>query len=155
MFATALAVVCAGATFQVQVPTGSRVGRIIIEGNTDTPDHVILEQVPMRPGARFRSADLNAARDGLRRCGYFPVNPWQGVGPTVQLSPNELDSEFVDVRIRVNERPGNWLRYGMSEVLRSGVLGNRVEVTSAVWALFDDGYDRITRTWGRPVVPNP
>jgi hypothetical protein len=145
MLATVLAVVCAGAPFQVQALGGTRVGRIIIEGNTETPDRVVLELLPMRPGMKLSSADLLAARDRLHKCGFFPVNPWRGLGPVVQLLPTELDDTFVDVRIRVTERPGNWLRYEVREVLTTAVLGDRVELSCAVWSLVKTGRERFGR----------
>src|SRR5687768_8201220 len=98
MLATVVAVACAAFPSAVQAIGEYRVGRIIIEGNTDTRDRVILDMIPFRPGQKLRPADLLAARERLRKCGHFPVNPWRGIGPVVQVLPNELDSEFLDVR---------------------------------------------------------
>jgi outer membrane protein assembly factor BamA len=145
MLATVLAIACAGATFPVQAQAGSRVGRIIIEGNTETPDRAILELLSARPGAVLRAEDLVATRERLRKCGFFLVNPWRGIGPTVQMLPNELGDTFVDIRIRVNERPGNWLRYEVREVMTTAALGDRVEVVFAVWSLVDRTRERIVR----------
>jgi hypothetical protein len=146
MLATVLAVV--GAAFPLTTPVqasgGCRVGRIIIEGNTQTPDRVIQEQLRLLPGQKFTARDLLAAQDRLRKCGFFPVNPWRGIGPTVQVLPNEIDSEFLDVRVRIDERTGNWLRYGVREVMLTTALGDRIEVGFAVWWVFDEARERIS-----------
>jgi outer membrane protein assembly factor BamA len=81
-----------------------RVGRLIIEGNTATPDRVILLQLDFRPGQILQYPQLNAARKQLAKLGLFDAaDP-----PTVEVIPNELDSTFKDIRVRVTERPGNW-----------------------------------------------
>jgi hypothetical protein len=98
---------------------GARYGRIIIEGNTDTPDYRILDLVQMRPGMKLSAREMRAARERLRESGYFAINPWQGTAPRVELLPNELDNSFMDVRIRVDERPGNWLVFGIWELIES------------------------------------
>ena len=134
MLTSLLFVTCLGHLSPVQALGEYRVGRIVIEGNTHTPDRVILDMVPFRPGQKLRTADLLAARERLRKCGYFPVNPWRGVGPTVQVLSNEFDSEFLDVRVRVNERPGNWLRFGAADVVVAAVSGDAGETYRAgVW----------------------
>src|SRR5262245_22220665 len=102
--------------------TGARYGRIIIEGNTDTPDRVILDRTAFRPGKRIGFGEACAARESLRACGVFKSNPWRGEGPTVQLLRNELDDTYLDVLVRIEERPGNWIAFGLAELLESGVL---------------------------------
>jgi hypothetical protein len=139
MLATVLAAVVLGFTSPAQTLGAHRVGRVIIEGNDQTPDRVILECIPFRPGQRLSGGDLLAAQERLRKCGHFPVNPWRGIGPTVQLLPNELDSEFLDVRIRIQEKPGNWLRFGAADVVTAAALGDAGETCRAgVW-LFEHG----------------
>jgi hypothetical protein len=144
MLAIAIAAACAGFQCPVQALGESRVGRIIIEGNTDTPDRAILECLSFRPGSKLRSADLLAAQDRIRKCGFFPVNPWLGVGPTVQVLQNELDEVFLDIRIRVNERPGNWLRYDVREVLITAILGDRIVAGFSAMELVKDCHKHIT-----------
>jgi Surface antigen variable number repeat len=83
-----------------------RVGRIVIEGNTATPDRVILGLLDFGPGQRLLYPQLDAARK-LLGCGLFDrANP-----PTVEVIPNEFDSRFKDIRIRVTERPDAWAYY--------------------------------------------
>jgi hypothetical protein len=132
MIATVLVVVCATVLPAEPVQAGrvQRVGRIIIEGNDQTPDRFILELKPdrMRPGDTLHRKDLAVMEERLRKCGIFLVNPWRGIGPTVEVLPNELDQEFLDIRIRVNEKPGNWLRYEIRETILAVTLGTRPEM---------------------------
>ena len=46
---------------------GKRCGRIIITGNTDTPDRVILEHLDMRPGQKIMFGQLQTARRSSSR----------------------------------------------------------------------------------------
>ncbi len=97
-----------------------RVGRILVVGNTDTPDRVILNRlVGLAPGGKGTPATLRQAEGRLRGIGAFKSNPWRGTGPTVQVFPNELGSEFLDVVIRVEERSGNWVPFALAEVIRA------------------------------------
>jgi hypothetical protein len=144
MFATVLALVCATALPGEPVQAGQvhRVGRIIIEGNDQTPDRLILEQLPdrLRPGNKLYRKDLAVAAERLGKCGFFPVNPWRAIGPTVEIVPNELDDEFLDIRVRVNERPGNWLRYEIRQICLASTLGNRTDVVFALRSLAETSY---------------
>ena len=134
MLATALFVACIGLTSPVQALGAHRVGRVIIEGNDQTPDRVILECVPFRPGQKLVGRDLIVAQERLRECGHFLSNPWRGVGPSVQLLPNEFDSEFLDVRIRIEEKPLNWLRFGAADVITAAALSDaRAAYRDAEW----------------------
>jgi outer membrane protein assembly factor BamA len=94
-----------------------RVGRVIIEGNTATPDRVILLQLDFRPGQILQYPQLDATRKQLAKLGLFDAaDP-----PTVEVLPNELDSTFKDIRVRVTERPGNWALFAVIDGVE-GVL---------------------------------
>jgi outer membrane protein insertion porin family len=84
----------------------NRVGRVIIEGNTVTQDRVILNQLDLRPGQILQYPKLEDARMRLARLGIFDqANP-----PEVIELPNEMDSEFKDILVRVNEtRTGQFM----------------------------------------------
>lgn len=83
-----------------------RVGRIIIEGNEITRDRVILNQLDLRPGQILQYPRIAEAQMRLARLGIFdPDDP-----PTVEVIPNEFDSAFKDIRVRVKEtRTGQFL----------------------------------------------
>lgn len=136
----AVLTMCLGAfTSPVQSTYVHRVGRIIIEGNDQTPDRVIYEHVSFRPGQVLRNADLVAAQESLRKCGHFAVNPWRGIGPRVQLVQNELDFLFLDVRISVQEKPLNWLKFGAAEVVTAAAFGDAEATFRAGAWLYDAG----------------
>lgn len=72
-----------------------RVCRIIIEGNTKTPEKKILEKLGFVPGQILKYTALEEARTNLEKAGFR--------GVTVEVMPNELDSAFKDIRVRVIE----------------------------------------------------
>ena len=94
--------------YEVQGDRGepARVGRVIIEGNNITQDRVIMNQLDLRPGQVLQYPKLEDARMRLARLGIFdPANP-----PTVTELPNELDSNFKDILVQVNEtRTGQFM----------------------------------------------
>ncbi len=83
-----------------------RVGRIIIEGNEVTQDRVIMNQLDLRPGQILQYPRLEDARIRLARLGIFdPQDP-----PIVEALPNEFDSPYKDVYVRVKEtRTGQFM----------------------------------------------
>lgn len=83
-----------------------RVGRVVIEGNTATPDRVILGLLDFGPGRKLLYPQLDAARK-LLGCGLFD----RATPPTVEVIANELDGTFKDIHIRVTERPDAWAYY--------------------------------------------
>jgi hypothetical protein len=133
----ALAVSIPGPEFFVEA-AGARYGRIIIEGNTETSDRWILDLVQMRPGMKISAREMRAARERLRESRYFATNPWQGVEPRVELIQNELGDSYMDVRVRVVEKPSNWLRFGVADVVIATSLNNPTDAREAVlWLLYE------------------
>jgi hypothetical protein len=125
---------------------GVRCGRIVIEGNIDTPDRVILECINIRPGQKLQFGELQRAQAWLRATGVFRVNPWRGTGPTVELLYPGFESEFWDVVIRVEERPSNWLAFGMVELFECMIF-LCPESAVACW-------ERLTRRACEEAAPN-
>ena len=130
-----------GSPGQVRAGEPDRVGRIIIEGNTDTWDSVILNELPFRPGQILKYPDLEKARTRLTKLGVFDKkNP-----PTVEVLPNELNSEFKDILIRVTERSGGFaqlvIRDGIAAV-RHGDLIMMIETVGRVRSLRPGGVGR-------------
>mgnify|MGYP005851695913 CR=1 FL=1 len=76
-----------------------RVGRIIIEGNTITDQRVILNQLNLFPGQILQYPQIEQARANLIRLGLFDNDD----PPTVEVLPNEFDSSYKDIRVRVKE----------------------------------------------------
>ncbi|HUR52710.1 MAG TPA: POTRA domain-containing protein [Gemmataceae bacterium] len=94
-----------------------RVGRILIEGNTDTPNRVILSQLDFRPGQILQYPQLDAARKQLAKLGLFDATD----PPAVEVLPNEFGGQFKDIRVRVTERSGNWALFAVIDGVE-GVL---------------------------------
>jgi outer membrane protein assembly factor BamA len=72
-----------------------RVGRIIIEGNTKTPDGKILDKLDLHSGQILQYPKLEAARARLEKAGFR--------GVVVEAIPNELDPTFKDIRVKIDE----------------------------------------------------
>lgn len=110
--------------YEVQGDRGvpDRVGRLIFEGNTITRDRVILNQLrdDFRPGQILPYDKIDEARMRLARLGVFDAeNP-----PTIDVLPNEFDSAFRDVLVRVNETRTGQFMLGGSFNTDAGVTGN-------------------------------
>jgi outer membrane protein assembly complex protein YaeT len=87
--------------YQVVEPSQEkdRVGRIIIEGNTVTSQRVILNQLGLYPGQILQYPKLEQAKQNLMRLNLFD----QESPPTVEVLPQEFDSIYKDIRVRVKE----------------------------------------------------
>lgn len=99
-----------------------RIGIIRFDGNTITKDRVILNQLrdDFRPGQILPYNKLEDARMRLARLGIFDQeNP-----PSVEVIPNEFDSAFKDVLVRVQETRTGQLMLGGSFNTDAGVTGN-------------------------------
>ncbi len=88
-----------------------RVGRILVLGNSDTPDWMILWQLDLRPGQVLDYGKVEVARKRLTNLGLFDA----AQPPSVEVSPNELDDTFKDIHICIKERPWNWLIFTAAE----------------------------------------
>ncbi len=83
-----------------------RVGRVNIRGNTTTRHHVILREIPIKPGEPLNSVDLETARARLRNLGYFD---------NVQLAQSASSTAgYRDVNVTLRERRTGDLRFGVS-----------------------------------------
>ena len=84
----------------------NRVGRVIVEGNTVTQERVVENQLGLYPGQILQYPLLEDGRMRLARLGIFDAqNP-----PTVEELPNEMDNEFKDILVRVQEtRTGQFM----------------------------------------------
>jgi hypothetical protein len=111
---TALLLLGSSPALRSQQPPGpDRVGKVIIEGNTDAPDAVILRQLDLAgltpaPGAVLVYPALEKARVRLNRLGFDPDDE-----PTVEVVPSKVNNGvgFVDIRIRVRARDWDWLAF--------------------------------------------
>ncbi|MFO0801019.1 MAG: outer membrane protein assembly factor BamA [Gemmataceae bacterium] len=109
-------------TYQVHGDRGAptRVGNVRIVGNEITRDNVILRQLDVYPGQILQFPKLEDARMRLARLGIFdPQNP-----PEVLAIPNELDSDFQDVEVRVRETKTGQFMVGGGVNSNAGLNGS-------------------------------
>ena len=90
------------------VSEGSRykVGRINVRGNTKTRQHVILRELPLKPGENLNSVDLETAKKRLENLNYFDqVEVSQGLSTT---------SGYRDINVNVHEKMTGSLTLGVA-----------------------------------------
>ncbi len=95
-----------GVTINYRITEGSRyrVGRVNIQGNEKTKDHVIRREVPMTPGEWFNSVDLDTTKNRLRNLNYFNF--------ANATSRKSSKSGYRDVDIQVSEKRTGSLGFG-------------------------------------------
>lgn len=91
-----------------QVSEGGRyaVGKINVLGNTKTKPHVILRELPLKPGQPLNSVDLETARKRLMNLNYF-----SGVEVTQSSSGN---AGYRDINVNVQEKMTGQFQVGVA-----------------------------------------
>lgn len=90
------------------VSEGNRylVGRVNVRGNTKTKQHVILRELPLKPGQNLNAVDLETARKRLENLNYFDaVDVSQGMSNT---------AGYRDININVHEKMTGNLTFGVA-----------------------------------------
>ena len=83
-----------------------KVGRINVRGNTKTRQHVILREMPLKPGENLNSVDLETAEKRLRNLNYFDgVSVQQGL---------TTSSGYRDINVDVQEKMTGSLTLGLA-----------------------------------------
>ena len=81
-----------------------KVGRINVRGNTKTRQHVILRELPLKPGENLNSVDLETAEKRLNNLNYFDqVSVQQGL---------TTSSGYRDINVNVQEKMTGSLTLG-------------------------------------------
>lgn len=114
----------------------TRVGRVNIEGNTATPGDVILKLFELHPGQAMNPRNVRAGEERLRKCGLFRVNRWRSISPTVEIVPNDFGNEYLDVWIRVEERPWNFVAFALTELAGAALEGDLRDLQDAAYRLW-------------------
>lgn len=100
-----LAVLIASVIHPVPAADVPRCGRLIIEGNTFTPDRLILDRVPFYPGRVIPPAiEFEKVERQLLVAFASRFDLDAGRWPTARLLPGHPDSAFRDVVVRFPER---------------------------------------------------
>lgn len=81
-----------------QISEGRRyaVGRVNVRGNTKTKQHVILRELPLKPGQNLNAVDLETAKKRLEGLGYF-------AGVDVSQAASDV-AGYRDINVTVAER---------------------------------------------------
>jgi outer membrane protein assembly factor BamA len=95
-------------------------------GNTVTKDNVIIRQIPIYPGQVLTYPDLKVAERNLGRLGIFEADPSKGGPPHLSVIDPEIDSEFKDVLVQVQEMPTGRLIFGIGVNSDAGLTGSIV-----------------------------
>jgi len=126
------------------VHEGSRynVGRINVMGNTKTKPHVILRELPIKPGQPLNSVDLETARKRLENLNYFDM---VDVTPSASGTPG-----YRDININVHEKMTGSLSIGLafssvqSVYLYANVTQSNFDIRGLMGGSFVGGGQRLT-----------
>ena len=134
-----------GSSAHAQPDATRKVGRVIVVGNTETPDDTILGVVRFRPGDTYRPADLKDAINRLTATRWFVTGRRPERGPTVESFPNELNTTYSDIIIRIEEQPWNGVVWGVRR-LRIGFRANNLVYVWQGAVQLADGLPQL-QTW--------
>ncbi|MCJ7663934.1 MAG: outer membrane protein assembly factor BamA [Desulfobacterales bacterium] len=116
-------------TFKIDKGILAYIGRIEMEGNTNTRDKVIRREMKIAEGDRYSSIRLRRSRERVMRTGYFKE---------VEFAPSPTEKkELIDLDIRVEEQQMGKLAFGAGYSNTWGVLGS---ISLSHGNLFGRGY---------------
>ncbi len=106
-----------GVTINYRIQEGSRyrVGKVNIQGNNKTKDHVIRREVPMTPGEWYNSVDLDTTKNRLRNLNYFSF------ANATERKSNR--SGYRDIDIQISEKRTGSLGFGAGFSSIDNVVG--------------------------------
>ncbi|MBF0461862.1 MAG: outer membrane protein assembly factor BamA [Magnetococcales bacterium] len=102
-------------TFQITKGKRVYVNRIEVSGNTRTQDHVVRRELTLVEGDRFSASKMRDAKTKLQALNFF-----EKVEVT---TPPAGDSELVDVKIKVEEKPTGTFTLGGGYSSQENLLG--------------------------------
>ena len=97
-----------------------RIGRVIVQGNSKTNDHVVYREIRTRPGDLFSRTDIIRTQRELSQLGYFNPEAF-GVNPIQHPEDGTVDIEYT-----VEEKPSDQIE------LSGGWGGGRVVGTLGI-----------------------
>jgi outer membrane protein insertion porin family len=112
--------------YEVMEAQPTRVGEIIVRGNTVTQDRIIRRELPFYPGQILTWPDVQVATDNLSRLGIFKEDPMNGVKPTVEVLEAQGDTPFRDVLVTVQETQTGSFLVGAGINSDAGITGSIV-----------------------------
>ena len=97
-----------------------RIGRVLVQGNSKTNDHVVYREIRTRPGDLFSRTDIIRTQRELSQLGYFNPEAF-GVNPIQHPEDGTVDIEYT-----VEEKPSDQIE------LSGGWGGGRVVGTLGI-----------------------
>ena len=97
-----------------------RIGRVVVQGNAKTNDHVVYREIRTRPGDLFSRTDIIRTQRELSQLGYFNPEAF-GINPIQHPEDGTVDIEYT-----VEEKPSDQIE------LSGGWGGGRVVGTLGV-----------------------
>jgi Surface antigen variable number repeat len=85
-----------------------RVGEILIVGNTETPQGVILDLLGFCPGQKISAKNMRQAESRIKRLGF-----WK----SAEISVLDSDNGWSPILVKIEEKEWNWLIFGVGYVL--------------------------------------
>ena len=82
-----------------------RIGRVVVQGNTKTNDHVVYREIRTRPGDLFSRTDIIRTQRELSQLGYFNPEAF-GVNPIQHPEDGTVDIEYT-----VEEKPSDQIEF--------------------------------------------
>jgi outer membrane protein assembly factor BamA len=104
----------------------ARVGRVYVVGNSRTKQDIILNQVPLYPGQILTYPDIRQAEKNLAKLGIFKSTPDGSVRPSVTILNPDMDGEFKDLLVTVEEDNTGSLLFGVGVNSDAGLTGSIV-----------------------------
>jgi len=103
-----------GITYRVTEGSRFTVGRVNIAGNTKTQDKVIRREIPLKPGDKFNTVELETTQARLKNLQYFS---------DVQATGEPGGSGYRDVNVLVEERATGSVGVGMGFSSIDSIVG--------------------------------
>jgi outer membrane protein insertion porin family len=92
-----------------------RMGRVLVKGNSQSMDKLVLREMRVQPGEMYNSAELTDATDRIRATPYFQ---------NATITPVGDDPNYRDVLVEVQERQFRSFNIGAGVNSNGGVGGN-------------------------------
>lgn len=101
--------------YQVDEGKPFRMGRVIVKGNPQSMDKLVMRELRVQPGEMYNSSELTDAVDRLRATPYFQ---------NATITPIGDDPNYRDVLVEVQERQFRSFNIGAGVNSNGGVAGN-------------------------------
>jgi hypothetical protein len=113
-----------------------RVGQLFIIGNATVPQEVILREVFLYPGALLDPNALGSAARNLANLNLFETDVQGKLSPVVRILDNDVEGEYRDILIQVQEKPTASLQCRIADTARALAAWYATGAPTALVALY-------------------